>query len=82
VPREWLHGVVSLSEIEGPKRAPDLIAPKDGTEWRAFKGQIKEHDELMYFTSPPESFTCGGGQTGYVLMREGRQVAVYVAIMS
>ena len=82
IPREWLHGVVSLSEIEGPKRAPDLIAPKDGPEWRAFKEQIREHDELMYFTSPPESFIRGGGRMGYVLMREGRQAAVYIAIMS
>jgi len=82
VPTEWLQGVVTLSEIEGPKRAPDLIAPKNGPEWRAFKGRIREHDELMYFTSTPESFIRGNGRMGYVIMRKGRQMAVYVAIVS
>jgi len=82
IPQEWLHGVVVLSDIEGPERVPDLIAPTDGPEWDAFKGKIKEHDELLYFTSPPEAFIRGGGRMGYVILRNSKQVAVYVAMMS
>jgi hypothetical protein len=82
IPREWMNDLVTLSEIEGPGRAPDLIAPVDGPEWRAFKEKIGEHDELRYFTSPPESFIHGGGRMGYVIVRDGRQVAAFVAMMS
>lgn len=82
IPPEWLHDLVTLAEIEGPQRAADLIAPGDGADWRAFKAKIAAGDELHYFTSPPTSFPGGGGRMGYVLLRGGRQVAVFVALMS
>ena len=82
VPRGWLNSRVTLAEIEGPERAPDLIRPADSPAWRAFKDKLKPQDELWYFTSPPASFGHGAGRTGYAILRDGRQVASFTALMN
>lgn len=82
VPPEWLDSRVTLAELEGPNRASDLIQPADLSSWRGFKHQLRPQDELWYFTSPPESFGHGAGQMGYVLLRNGQQVARFIAMMS
>lgn len=82
VPREWLNSRVALAEIEGPKQAPDLIRPADSPAWRAFKAKLKPQDELWYFTSPPGSFGHGAGRSGYAILRNGKQVASFTALMN
>jgi hypothetical protein len=82
LPPEWIHSRVTLGEIEGPDRAPDLIKPADTPAWRAFKDKLERHDELWYFTSAPESFGHGAGRMGYVILRNGKQVAHFIAIMN
>jgi hypothetical protein len=82
VPREWLNSHVTLAEIEGPNAVPDLIKPVDSPVWRAFKSKLKPQDELWYFTSPPGSFNAGAGRTGYAILRNGKQVASFVALMN
>ncbi len=82
VPREWIHSRVTLAEIEGPAAAPDLIRPADSAAWRAFKEKLGPHDELWYFTSPGGSFGREAGRTGYVILRSGKQVASFTALMN
>jgi hypothetical protein len=82
IPREWLHSRVILAEIEGPNAAPDLIKPADSPAWRAFKSKLKPQDVLWYFTSPPGSFRAGAGRTGYTILRDGKQVASFTALMN
>ena len=82
LPPEWIHSRVTLGEIEGPDRAPDLIKPADTPAWCAFKDKLKPNDELCYFTSAPESLVHGAGSMGYVILRNGKQVAHFVAIMN
>ena len=82
VPATWIHSKVTLDEIEGPNRAKDLICPKDNPEWRAFKGAMREGDELWYFTAPPDSFFHAAGRTGYVIIRSGEQLDNYVVLMN
>lgn len=82
VPREWINSRVTLAEIEGPERAPDLIKPADSAAWRAFKDKLLPQDELWYFTSPPESFGHGAGRMGYVILRHGKQAASFTAMMN
>ena len=82
LPPAWIHSRVTLGEIEGPNRAPDLIKPADTPAWRTFKDKLEPHDELWYFTSAPESFVHGAGSMGYVILRNGKQVAHFVAIMN
>jgi hypothetical protein len=73
VPPEWITSKVSLDEIEGPDRAPDLSKPSDCPEWRSFKSGIMTGDELWHFTSPPDSFRHGAGRMGYVIIRNRNQ---------
>lgn len=82
IPREWINSRVTLAEIEGPARALDLIKPADTPAWRAFKSRIEPGDECWYFTSPNGSFGAGAGRIGYVILRKGRQVAHFVAMMN
>jgi hypothetical protein len=82
VPAEWLNSRVTLAEIEGPNAAPDLIKPEDSAAWRTFKSKLGPHDELWYFTSPPGSFHAGAGRTGYAILRDGKQVASFTALMN
>lgn len=82
VPPAWIHSKVTLEEIEGPRRARDLISPGDGPEWRAFKRRLREKDELWYFTTPSDFFMHSAGRMGYVILRRGKQVAHFVAIMT
>ncbi len=82
VPGEWIHSRVTLAEIEGPGAAPDLIKPADSPAWRAFKAKLRTHDELWYFTSPPGSFGKGAGRMGYVILRDGNQVASFTALIN
>ncbi len=82
VPREWINSRVTLAEIEGPHAAPDLIKPADSAAWRTFKGKLGPHDELWYFTSPRDSFGRGSGRMGYVILRHGKQVASFTAMMN
>lgn len=82
LPPEWIHSLVTLDEIEGPNRAPDLIKPADTPAWRAFKEQLARDDELWYFTSAPETFRRGAGRMGYVILRNGKQIAHFIAIMN
>ena len=82
VPPEWIHSKVTLDEIEGPNRAKDLIQPGDCATWRAFKSKIREEDELWYFISPHDFFVHCAGRMGYVIIRNGKQVDNYVAIMT
>jgi hypothetical protein len=82
VPREWLNSRVTLAEIEGPNAAPDLIRPADSAAWRAFKSKLEPRDELWYFTSPRGSFGRAAGRTGYAILRDGKQVASFTAMMN
>ena len=82
VPREWLNSRVTLAEIEGPNAAPDVIRPQDSPAWRAFKGKLMPRDELWYFTSPQGSFGHAAGRTGYAILRDGKQVASFTALMN
>ncbi len=82
LPPEWIHSRVTLDEIEGPNRAPDLIKPADTPAWRAFKDRLARDDELWYFTSAPETFGHGAGRMGYVILRNGKQIAHFIGIMN
>lgn len=82
VPPEWILEAVSLDEIEGSDRAPDLIKPADCPEWKSFKSRIEARDELRYFTAPQEAFVHGVGRMGYVIMRNGKQVDNFVVFMT
>jgi hypothetical protein len=82
VPRKWLNSRVTLAEIEGPNAPRDLIKPTDSPAWRAFKSKLGPQDELWYFTSQPGSFGRGAGRTGYAILRNGKQVASFVAMMN
>ena len=82
VPTPWLNSRVTLADIEGAARAPDLIQPQDNPEWRRFKELLGPGDELWYFCSPFESFLSPAGKMGYVLVRDGKQVESFVALMN
>ena len=82
IPSAWVNSRVTLAEIEGPNRAPDLVKPADTPAWRDFKGRLEAHDELWYFTSSPESFGHGAGRMGYVILRKGCQVAHFNALLN
>lgn len=82
VPDAWLLRRVTFEEIAGPGYVRDLIKPRESAEWEAFKSQVKEEDEIWLFTSPEESFLNVGGEIGYVLIRNGEQVASVVVLRS
>ncbi len=82
VPEAWLVRPVTLDEIAGASRTRDLIMPRESPEWEAFKAQMQNEDEIWLFTSPEEDFLKVGGEIGYVLIRNGQQVASVVVFSS
>ena len=82
IPKEWINSRVTLDEIEGPNRAQDLIDPADSSEWRSFKSMLQAGDELWYFTAPSASFSHAAGRTGYVILRNGKQISHFNALMN
>ena len=82
IPSTWINSRVSLAEIESPNHASDLVNPGDTQQWRAFKNRLEPGDELWYFTSLPEFFAKGAGRMGYVILRNGKQVVYFNAMMN
>ena len=79
---------VTLEEIEENNLYPD-----DGrvphvpfgfahAKWVQWKAQIREGDELYYFSSSAEAWRNLAGREGYALIREGQVVDTMVTLMN
>lgn len=68
-------------EIDGPLTIQELEAQSPNV-WEAFESLVQEGDEIYYFLSDPASWRGLAGRSGYVLIRNGEIVKMYITLMS
>ena len=82
VPFSWLFEPVDVDEMESDwldKPSPYGVPSE---EWKEFKSQMKEGDEIRAFSSPRDFWENLAGRAGYALVRKGKAISGIVTMMN
>ena len=85
----WLQRRVTVAEAEAahmvraPALGPDPVPfGFSNREWRELLAEIQDGDELLDFSSPPETWEQLMGWEGYALVRQGKVVEIIGTAMN
>ena len=67
---EWLKNVVSAQDLPG-----------DAT-YDVLRDAIAQNDEVWRFSTSPQTWKAKMGRSGFVVLREGKPIAVYIRLMN
>ena len=87
--KEWLKNRITVEEAEQKHLVKDeRLGPEpipfgfQYEEWLAFKEQIQDGDELLEFSSPPETWEHLCARAGICIVRDNKVVMSIVTIMN
>lgn len=71
----------SLAELSNCTNCPQTPFGFVSDHWKGFKASIQEGDEIYYFLSDPASWRGLAGREGYVLVRNGKLIKVFITML-
>ncbi|MCU7843408.1 MAG: hypothetical protein KZQ93_06175 [Candidatus Thiodiazotropha sp. (ex Monitilora ramsayi)] len=51
-------------------------------DWEKFKSMVRENDEVVHFSSPPEHWAALYGRAGYAIIRGDKVVDVFIILVN
>jgi hypothetical protein len=75
-PADWLVRQTSIQEAE------DHTGVRGMRRWNDLKTAIEPGDEIWIFCSPPKMWEAMMGRRGFVLLRNGKEIARVVTVMN
>ncbi len=72
----WLPVIAKIAQNHGTDVAKQMEEQRkvSQSEWTAFLAQMKQGDELWFFSTPQERWESLSGREGYAIVRDGGQI--------